>query len=58
MGQSPGSHGYISRCDTAQPQKPGAGVSGGVETLALGLGLWFEQQVANGVTAAAVLVDL
>ena len=44
--------------DTAHPQQLGAGVSGGAETLVLGLRLWFEQQVANGMTAVAVSVDL
>ena len=44
-------------CDTVQPQQLGVGVSGGVETLVLGLRLWFEKQVANGVTAVAVSVD-
>ena len=33
-----------------QPQQLGVGVSGEVEILVLGLKLWFEQQVANGVT--------
>ena len=43
--------------DAKQFQQLGVGISGGVETLVLGLRLWFEQQVANGVTAVAVSVD-
>ena len=42
--------------DTVQPQQ--LGVSGGVGTLDLGLMLCFVQQIANGVTAVAVSVDL
>ena len=45
-------------CDTVQPQQLGVGASGGVEIIVLGLKLWFEQQVADGVTAVADSVDL
>ena len=44
--------------DTFQPLQLGFGVSGGVETLVLGLRLWFEKQVANSVTAVVVSIDL